>query len=102
MIDRRNILSGRAALPLLGTAAALLFATTAAVAQQAQPAATAQPTVMFGIGVEEGPGGPTIISVSPDGTAAAIGVRPGYTLFRSGERRSPAAMWLPHTYLRRG
>lgn len=66
-------------------AAALLLTTTSATAQQTQPPAPiAQPNVLLGVGVEEGPEGPLIISVSPGGTAAAIGIQPGDTLLQIG------------------
>jgi hypothetical protein len=67
--------------------AAVLALSVAAIAQPQQvqpPAATAQPSVLLGIGVEEGPGGPVIVSVAPGGTAAAIGIRPGDTLLQVG------------------
>ncbi|MDQ3144257.1 MAG: PDZ domain-containing protein [Pseudomonadota bacterium] len=70
---------------LMATAAALLLATTGAIAQQAQPtAATAQPTVGLGIGLEEGPQGPVAASVAPGGTAAALDMRPGDIILQLG------------------
>ena len=73
-----------------GAAALALFVTAIAHAQQAQPPAAAQPpapaqpTVLLGIDVEDGPGGPIIVSVNPAGTAAAIGIRPGDILLQVG------------------
>jgi len=79
-------------------AAALLLATTAAIAQQAQPTAgTTQPPVLLGIDVEEGPGGPIIVSVRPEGLQQRWESGPGTLYFRLGERRSPGAMLLLHT-----
>ncbi len=84
MSDRRSIFGGFAALPFLGTAA-LLAASAAAVAQQAQPAAaTAQPQVGLGLAIEDDPEGPKVGAVAPGGTAAAIGVRPGDILLQFG------------------
>jgi len=70
-----------------GAAALALSVAAIAHAQQAQPPApTAQPSVLLGINVEEGPGGPIIVSVNPSGTAAAIGIRPGDILLQVGGR----------------
>jgi hypothetical protein len=73
---------------LVGAAAlALSIAMTGATAQQAQPTAPAAPsTVLLGIDVEDGPGGPVIVSVIPGGTAAAIGIQPGDILLQVGGR----------------
>ncbi len=70
---------------LTATAAALLLATAGAMAQQAQPkAATAQPPVGLGVGLEEGPQGPVVASVAPGGTAAAVDMRPGDIILQLG------------------
>ena len=84
MSDRHSMFGGLAALWLLSTAA-LIAATTAAVAQQAQPPGpSAQPQVGLGVAIEEDPQGPKVGGVAPGGTAAAMGVRPGDILLQFG------------------
>jgi N-acetylneuraminic acid mutarotase len=83
MIHHRTVLRGFAALMLAGSAASLQLS-AAAVAQAPPTAETKQPTVLLGIGMEEGPRGPVIVSVIPGGTAAALGIRPGDVLRQIG------------------
>jgi hypothetical protein len=63
---------------LAGAAALALSLAAVAHAQQAQSA------VLLGIDVEDGAGGPIIVSVIPGGSAAAIGIRPGDMLLQVG------------------
>ena len=92
MIDRRNVFRGLAALPLLGTAAALaLSAAAVAHAQQTQPPApvaqpATPPAVALGVSLEPDAEGVRIAWVIPGGTAAAIGMQPGDILLQVGER----------------
>lgn len=80
MIDWRGPLRLRAALPLVGTAAALMLA----------PSATAQqgpaPAVALGIGLEEDPEGAKIASVLPGATGSEIGIEAGDIIIRVGGR----------------
>ena len=72
---------------LVGAAALALSLAAVAQAQQAQPTAPqAQPPVGLGVGLEEDPQGPKIVSIVPGGTAAAIGMQPGDILLQVGGR----------------
>jgi N-acetylneuraminic acid mutarotase len=72
---------------LAGAAALALSVAALAQAPQAQPPAEkAPPAVGLGVGMEEGAGGPTIVTVVPGGTAAALGIRPGDVLLQVGGR----------------
>jgi hypothetical protein len=78
MIHANRIRRGLATVPLAGIAAALLLS-TAGVAQQG-----ASPPVGLGIAAEADPEGPKITTVTPGGTAAALGVQPGDILLQVG------------------
>ena len=73
-----------------GFAALALALATVADAQLAQPtAATAQPQVGLGLGIEPSSEGPKVGFVPAAGTGAAIGVRVGDILVKFGERPVP-------------
>ncbi len=87
MVDQSSVLRRLAAVPLLAATALALPPATVAQEQQSQPAPPSTlPVVGLGIGLEEGPEGPTIVSVAADGSAAAMGIATGDILLQLGGR----------------
>ena len=69
-----------------GAALLALCVAAASHAQQAQPAAKAQPSVGLGMALQNTPEGARVAGVLPTGTAAAMGVQPGDIILQVGGR----------------